>query len=291
MINEPKIANKLGQIMAATRWKPVLKECFSLIHRELKITLTPRPHPKKWVFVVGCYNSGTTLLSEILGSHPMISALPSEGQYLTDQLPSDHDIGLSRMWVEREDIYRLAPDSRGVDPERIKYEWAMRLDRRKPIFLEKTPANAARMPWLEKHFENAYFIGIVRNGYAVAAGISHKAKPVHRKAGWPIEMAARQWMRSNEVMFEDARKVKNFLWLKYEDLAKDPNLELKKITDFITPGTSLDIDLSKGWAIHERIEPISNMNLQSISKLSNLEVEKIRNICAASLDQFDYKIE
>ncbi|MDB4528358.1 sulfotransferase [Pseudomonadales bacterium] len=278
--------------MAVTRWKPILKECISSIHRELRITFTPAPKPEKWVFVVGCYNSGTTLLAEILGSHPMISALPSEGQYLTDQLPSDHEIGLSRMWVEREDIYRLAPDNiEDADPERIKYEWGMRLDRNKPIFLEKTPANAARMPWLEKHFENAHFVGIVRNGYAVTAGISHKAKPIHRKSGWPIEMAAQQWMRSNEVMFDDAKKVNNFYWLKYEDFANDPNGELEKITDFITPGHSFNIDLSKGWAIHEKMEPISNMNSQSIAKLSDEEIQKIRSICASTLDQFGYTTE
>ena len=28
--------------------------------------LTPEPHPAKWVFIVGCYNSGTTLLETLL---------------------------------------------------------------------------------------------------------------------------------------------------------------------------------------------------------------------------------
>ncbi len=46
---------------------------------------------KKWVFIIGCYNSGTTLLNEILASHPKISGLPDEGVMLTDQLVKPED--------------------------------------------------------------------------------------------------------------------------------------------------------------------------------------------------------
>ena len=129
--------------MAGTRWKSTLRKCLGMIHRELKIALTPVPRPDKWVFIVGCYNSGTTLLSEVLSDHDMISALPTEGQYLTDQFEADHELGLSRMWVRREDLYRLTESDPGPDVIRIKKEWGMRLDLSKPILLEKTPANAA----------------------------------------------------------------------------------------------------------------------------------------------------
>ena len=39
--------------------------------------------PKKWLFLVGCYNSGTTLLRDILNEHPEIKGLPLEGVRLT----------------------------------------------------------------------------------------------------------------------------------------------------------------------------------------------------------------
>lgn len=39
--------------------------------------------PQKWIFIVGCYNSGTTLLEKILSLHPMIGSLRDEGVMLT----------------------------------------------------------------------------------------------------------------------------------------------------------------------------------------------------------------
>lgn len=65
--------------MKGTRFGPVLRESFGNILREIKISFTPVPRPDKWLFVVGCYNSGTTLLAEMLSRHPNISGLPTEG--------------------------------------------------------------------------------------------------------------------------------------------------------------------------------------------------------------------
>ena len=197
-------------MLKGTRFRRLLREYMGLLHREVRIALTPVPTPEKWVFVVGCYNSGTTLLAELLGRHSRISALPTEGHFITDQLVRDYDVGLPRMWVEREDLFRMTEASEGPDVVRLKKEWGSRLDLRKPILLEKSPPNGARTRWLQAHFENAYFIAIVRNGYAVAAGIRKKAEP-HHIAGerWPIEMAAYQWARSNEVLLEDAAHLRS----------------------------------------------------------------------------------
>ena len=178
--------------MKGTRFKPIIREAAGKLHREFKIALTSKPRDKTWVFVVGCYNSGTTLLSELLGHHPDISALPDEGQFLTDQLPQDYMLGLPRMWVNREDLFRLDENGTGPDPVRLEKEWAMRLDCTKRVLLEKSPPNTARTRWLQANFSNAHFIGITRNPYAVAEGISRKAEPHHLIDGWPIEMSAYQ---------------------------------------------------------------------------------------------------
>ncbi|MDT8283431.1 MAG: sulfotransferase, partial [Gammaproteobacteria bacterium] len=252
--------------MKGTRFKPILRDCLGQLNREIKIALTPVPKDKTWVFLVGCYNSGTTLLAELLGQHPSISALPTEGHFITDQFVKDYDIGLPRMWVEREDLFRLNEDDEGPDALRVKKEWAMRLDLKKPVLLEKSPPNSARMRWLQKHFENAHFIGIMRNGYAVAEGITRKADPKHLINSWPIEMSAYQWKRSNEVMQQDAVHLKKFIWLRYEDLADDTVGTLNKITDFIGIDGFDAFESDRQWTIHERDEKVRNMNDESISR-------------------------
>lgn len=277
--------------MQGTIWKKILRRCLSDIHRELKITFTPVPMPEKWVFIVGCYNSGTTLLSEVLASHDKIGSLPTEGHFLTDQFPSEYDIGISRMWMMREDLYRLSEDDEGPDVTRLKKEWAMRMSNRsKPVLLEKSPQNGARCRWLQKHFENAYFIGVVRNGYAVAEGISRKANPECQVGKWAINTSAKQWRISNEVLSNDAEHLKNFMWTRYEDFTEDPEREVSRILHFLELDKEEGINVEKNWMIHERSEKIRNMNEESISRLSASDIHAVNQEAGACLKNFDYPV-
>ncbi|WP_100643202.1 sulfotransferase family protein [Alteromonas facilis] len=275
--------------MAGTRFRAVTREALGNIFREVKIALKPMPKPEKWVFIVGCYNSGTTLLSELMGRHPKISALPTEGHFITDQFQKDYDLGIPRMWVDREDIFRLDESDEGPDVARIKKEWGMRLDLSKPVLVEKSPPNAARTRWFQKYFENAHFIGIVRNGYAVAEGISRKGDPTSIKEGWPIEKSAWQWARSNQIMLDDAEHLKHFHLLKYEDLATAPQESLDKIAAFL--GLEPFPDLSQQtFSIHERKEGVKDMNASSIAKLSKEEIRKINDKAANILSRLNYDV-
>lgn len=276
--------------MQGTRWKTTIGDCVAALHRELKVMLTRVPRPEKWVFVVGCYNSGTTLLAELLGAHSQIGALPTEGQYLTDQWASDHELGLSRMWVLRQDLYGLTEEDRGPDVTRIKKEWGSRLDTSRPVLLEKTPANAARTRWLQKHFENAHFIGILRNGYAVAEGIRRKARPPHRRDGWSLEECAFQWRRSNEVLEADSHYLRHFLWVRYENLTAEPRGELLRLLDFLGLGEDPHMHLERDWSIHERSQPIQDLNAESIARLTREEIDTIAQVAGDLLARFGYPI-
>ncbi len=273
--------------MKGTRFKAVTREALGNIFREVKIAAKPLPKPKKWVFIVGCYNSGTTLLSELMGRHPDMSALPTEGHFITDQFQKDYDLGIPRMWVDREDIFCLNENDEGPDVVRIKKEWGMRLDLSKPVLVEKSPPNAARTRWFQKHFENAHFIGIVRNGYAVAEGISRKGDPKSIKDGWPMDKSAWQWARSNEVMLDDAKHLNNFHLLRYEDLASSPQQELDKIASFLDLPAFPDV-ASQNFAIHERNDSVKDMNASSIKKLSAEDIETFNRKAAFMLERLGY---
>ena len=54
--------------------------------------------PDRWIFIIGCNNSGTTLLKSILTKHPLIAGFTREGVYLTDRLPFPEQFGWPRMW-------------------------------------------------------------------------------------------------------------------------------------------------------------------------------------------------
>ncbi len=274
--------------MKGTRFKPIIRECLGRLNREIRIALTPVPKDRTWVFLVGCYNSGTTLLAELLNQHPSISALPTEGHFITDEFIKDFDIGLPRMWVEREDLFRLTEVDRGPDPLRVKKEWAMRLDLSKPVLLEKSPPNTAKVRWLQAHFENAHFIGIVRNGYAVSEGITRKADPRHLPDSWPIEMSAYQWKRSNEILEQDAKHLKRFMWVRYEDLANNTVAILNQITNFIGIPNFESFESDRSWAIHERDEKVRNMNADSIDRLSRDDIKRINQVAGDMIESLGY---
>ncbi|WP_347330113.1 sulfotransferase family protein [Marinimicrobium locisalis] len=276
--------------MKGTRFRSVLRESLGNIWRECRIAVTPVPKPDKWVFIVGCYNSGTTLLSELMSRHPDISGIPTEGHFITDQFVKDFDIGLPRMWVDREDMFRLTEDDEGPEVLRLKKEWGMRLDLSKKILLEKSPPNAARTRWFQKHFENAHFIGLVRNGYAVAEGISRKGDPKHIREGWPIERSARQWARSNEVLQEDAKHLEHFTWVKYEELAADPKTTLNRLAEFLGLPPFPESAYSDSFKIHERNDSVKDLNQVSIDRLSAEQIRTVTEVAGDGLRHHGYDV-
>lgn len=84
-----------------------------------------------------CYNFGTTLLAGMMGPYADISVLLTGKHFITGQFVKGYDVGLPRMWVIREELFRLSDDDIGTGPVRIKKEWSMRLDLAKRVLLEK----------------------------------------------------------------------------------------------------------------------------------------------------------
>ncbi|GIK39964.1 MAG: hypothetical protein BroJett011_37970 [Chloroflexota bacterium] len=243
----------------------------------------PLPKPDKWVFVVGCYNSGTTLLHNLLASCPEVGSMPNEGHVYTDQLLIPKSVGLYRLWAIKPELFYLDENSQShIKVNKLKRQWGARYNNpNRPILLEKSPPNTARMRWLQQHFENAHFIGIVRNGYAVAAGIK-------QKAGCSIEAAARQWAHSNEIMLHDFNFLQHKLLVRYETLTESAEEVFQQMLDFIGlkgHGTRITDQV---WSIHGRSHPIENMNPRSIATLSRPDCEIIQSVAGDMLNQLGY---
>ncbi|MGH7539966.1 MAG: sulfotransferase, partial [Gemmatimonadota bacterium] len=135
------------------------------------------------------------------------------------------------------------------------------------------------------------FIGMVRNGYAVAEGIRRKARPKHLREGWPLDLCVRQWTRSNEILLEDSEALDRVLWVRYEDLAARPENEVQRILRFLDlDARNPAIDLERSWAVHEREEPIRDMNPESIARLSADEIRAIGRMAGPMLERFGYEI-
>lgn len=248
--------------------------------------LVKAPHPEKWVFILGCYNSGTTLLHKLLSAHPEIGSMPNEGQFYTNQLPGGARFNLPRLWALKPELFYINEDSNPpIDVLKLKKEWAWfyNFPSRK-VLIEKTILNTARARWLQRHFPNSHFIVIFRNGYAVAEGI-------HRKEKHSLEIAARQWAVSNEILLNDLDYLEHKWVLRYEDLVSDPVKEMNLITDFLKL-KNLDSNVFKGaFEIHKVQSGIRDMNKESLNRLTEGDFETINKEALPVLLKLNYQIQ
>jgi hypothetical protein len=131
-------------------------------------------------------------------------------------------------------------------------------------FLEKTPKNALRVPFLLEVFPDASFVYLRREPRAnlssmIEAWRAQKWVTYRQLAGWngawslllppgyerlqgrPLEeIVAFQWRAANETILDDLADVPRERWttVHYEDLVRDPRSEIVKILDFA--GLALD---------------------------------------------------
>jgi hypothetical protein len=141
------------------------------------------------------------------------------------------------------------------------------------------------MRWLDRAFPRAFFIGVVRNGYAVAEGIK-------RKGGQTVHRAIRHWVRVNEHMLDDARVVRRFHLVRYEDFVAAPRQVLHDLVDFLGLDTrivraapSSGATLAQLWPARE----VRDMNAASIARLSSDEKAIVAADAADLMTRFGYE--
>lgn len=266
--------------LKAVDWNLLLRRKTRFLSR----FLSPRIAPEKWVFILGCYNSGTTLLHDVLSAHPAVGSMPREGQFFTDQLPTGASVGLPRLWALEPDLFhwteKSSPD---VDLDKLKRDWAWFFNRPgSPVLLEKTVLNAARSRWLQQAFPNAWFVSIYRDPYAVCSGIS-------RKEGHAIKLAARQWNESNRILLDDSPYLKHLLSITYEELTADPSAVFKKIVRFLGLPEIDSRFQNQEFNIHGSVSRIRNMNEESVQRLSSKDRELIRMLCSEVMNRLGYE--
>ena len=250
---------------------------------------------KKWIFITGCYNSGTTLLDQILATHPQISGLPDEGVMLTNQLVRPEDFGWRRMWSECENEMNNSTRNANKNSKIIKRQWSHFYDLKKPFLLEKSISNMPRLKFFQENFKPAWFIHIVRNGYAVTEGIYRKAKiikgnPFFGQEHYPINLCAGQWVRSLEV-FEGVKEgLTNVIEIKYEDLTTDPYDVVNAILSKLNLEKFPPDYFQQSFSIHEKESTITNMNQSSFERLNQSQLKTINEVAAEYLHKYDYKI-
>lgn len=250
---------------------------------------------KQWVFILGCYNSGTTLLQRLIMDHPEISGMPAEGVAFTDVIVRPEEYGWPRAWYKCKSSIELDSDYSERGARRLKKQWSWMLEKpRAPLVLEKSIVNVVHAGFLNAYFNRPRFIHLIRNGYAVCEGIHRKALPgkwsnEDFSDKYPIDLCAQQWVETLYCVDQLKADGIDILEVSYEDLTDDPNQTLVKIYKHLgLDNTPLDV-ASQKWLVHGAEKEIRNMNSDSINRLSDSDKESVAAISGIWLNKYGYK--
>lgn len=214
------------------------------------------------VFIVSAPRSGSSLLFETLAKSPDLYTIGGESHAIIENLTELRPA--ARGWQSN----RLdAKDATAELIAKLQSDfWSELRDRtgnapavgQRLRFLEKTPKNALRIPFIKAAFPDARFIYLVREPHEAISSIleawrSGRFVTYPNLPGWngpwslllipewrqllnrPLgEVAAAQWDTTNRVILGDLSEVPSDQWctVGYNDLVKDPQQTMERLCEF-----------------------------------------------------------
>jgi hypothetical protein len=183
-------------------------------------------------FVLGCARSGTSILGELIGAHPVVAYLfEAHGVWEPPgSPPPDH--------------HRLtASDAKPAVVERVRRRLLAKAGHGR-VVVEKNPRHALRVPFLRAAFPEAVFIHVVRDGRDVACSMLpgvggedwwHLRPPdwrEHFERAEGLRRCAFAWRGVMEIVLEDLAAVPA-LEVRFERLVRAPERTAQEVLSFL----------------------------------------------------------
>ncbi|MEL6845452.1 MAG: sulfotransferase, partial [Bacteroidota bacterium] len=165
-------------------------------------------------------------------------------------------------------------------------------------FLEKTPFHVLHLEYLARHFVNAKFINMIRDGRdgyvsnkRLTAGATLDQSVYEYSSLWKRSIVARRKLGNHSRILD----------VKYEDLTSNPSLWAKKIMDFLDEeffeyqirlGSSSGSKMFSGESGHERLsQPIAPTSVGQWRKsLTQEEIEGFHSTAGTMLEAMGYNL-
>jgi len=230
-----------------------------------------RPSPKfqKPIFIISTPRAGSSLLFETLSKFSDLWTIGVESHETIEGIPelhpASHEFKSNRLTAEDLQPHiasRLIGRFTGQlkNREGQAYSDLPVEEFVRPIrFLEKTPKNALRIPFLKALFPDALFLFLYRDpkenisslieGWRSRRFLAYDPLPGWTHTGWSFllppgwatlqdssiaEICAYQWEKTNAIVMEDLRSMTDQSWhvISYLDLVQDPKQVIAGISQF-----------------------------------------------------------
>lgn len=241
------------------------------------------------IVIGGCGSSGTTLLRRMLDRHPAIQC-GAESTVLLDRLTSVDELaarfGLDAAALDR---WQRTTNSQAEFVERFRAACLARSGKR--IWADKTPENIRRFDFVLRHFPNARFVHVIRDGRDVANSLRRqpwmklrdRMSPqgvAHCAAYWAERVAAGCRMRGHSRYVE----------IRYEELVHRPEPTLRGLLDFLCLGWSDRLLRADAGAGEPASGPIFGSSIGRWRRdLAPTEVEALKRTCGPLLRELGYE--
>jgi Sulfotransferase family len=234
---------------------------------------------KKPIFIVGSGRSGTTVFYNFLSTHPEVSWFSNYSDRFVNVnlMPFLHRIfdltfvgtiakkgiiSKRKLYIkptEADNIYhdycgfkhsiKTTENDLNVGVEKKFKDLIKRhlLLNSKERFLSKQTANNQRIRLIDKMFNDAYYIHVIRDGRAVANSLinvrwwndidvwwlGEKASEWEKKGRQPIELCGLHWKRDVEEILENKSLFEDrYIEVRYEEFILDVRGTMEKVTNF-----------------------------------------------------------
>ena len=242
---------------------------------------------KKFIFLAGHHRSGTSLLHEILRTHPEVTGLTKtgkpedEGQHVQSVYRPAIAFGgpgkyiFNPRSIMKED-HELAT---AENAEKVFSEWKPFLDESKEYVIEKSPPNLVRSRFLQKLFPESKFVVILRHPLAIAYATKKWSKT-------SIESLLDHTLKGYEIFEEDRTLLKASHVLRYEEFVEHSDEKLKEVCEFL----GLSSITSQQEVRSDVNEKYFKMWEDAVSEKTDDEFFQISDELEARMNRFGYSI-
>lgn len=188
-------------------------------------------------FIIGCARSGTSILGELIASHPDV-------HYLFEA-HSIWELG----GTGKNESHRLVTNHASEPVKKEIRAWFKSQEVEEKHLIEKNPRNVLRIPYVKEIFPNSKLLHIVRDGRDVSCSLvpgcggerwAHLKPPSWKTFSKRYSGALRcayTWKEVVEISLDDLRDV-DHLQIRYEELILKPLAVSKRIFSYL--GLSLN---------------------------------------------------
>ena len=178
-----------------------------------------------------------------------------------------------------------------------------RIGKGKVRFTDKSQVFSVKVSFINEILRenDPYFVLVTRNPYAMCwRGAQTKGGMSHIRDDFSfeerLEWACQHWVNLNKYALEDGKQIDNFTTVRFEDVLKEPEKEIKELCNFTElefsermvpqPGDKLPF----GCKYSHKWYPLrKDVNQKHFEKLTAKQADIIEGYCGEYADKFGYE--